>query len=197
MDLTISQSGLLLKANLEIHFRVEEIEKYPVLVTNGFLEFKLPLKEKVRFDFSGRDSFDSTLAIQLQKFRFEDGKKYFGEWIRSENSIVYSDQRKKFDFNFEKKIDQPLMSVGALLFCLTRMKQDRSQAIYIGARKLYAIEFVKETRDESTDHIQIFQSHIEESFEKKTLAASLFVDSKTKEFKGGEVYLPVIGKIRF
>ena len=195
-DISISHSGLLLKAELQLQWRAEEIEASPVLITKGLLEFKLPFQEKMQFQIVGRDLLDSSKDIQLEKFRFDDGKKYFGEWTRVGTQISYQDHFKKFEFSFEKS-GAPILSVGALLFCVLRMPMGRAEGVYVGANKLYALEFLKEKKDESSNRIQIYHAHYGEAFENKTLAANLFVDAGSGSLNGGEIYLPVIGKISF
>ncbi len=195
-DISISHSGLLLKAEVQLRWRAEEIDAQPVLVTKGLLEFKLAFQEKRQFQIAGRDLLDSSRDIQFEKFRFDDGKKYFGEWTRSGTQIFYQDHRKKFDFSFEKS-SVPILSVGALLFCVLRMPMGRAEGVYVGADKLYALEFFKEKKNDSSNRIQIYRAHYGESFENKTLAASLFVDAVSGALSDGEIYLPIIGKISF
>lgn len=196
MEVSISHGGLLLKADLKIEWRIEELGSSEVLVTRGTLEFKLPFQEKMQFQILGRDVLDTSLAIQLEKFRFDDCKKYFGEWKSLEGKIQYQDNRKKFEFSFENS-EAPVMSVGALLFCVLRMDFGKASGVHVGADKLYALEFLKEKKDAKLDRIQIFHSYFGKDFENKTITASLFVDAVTGSLSGGEIYLPVIGKISF
>ena len=193
-EVSLHSGGALIRADLKLQWKIDG----DYLITEGNLSFKLPFKDKMDFRINGRDRIEAVDGVQLESFGFEDGKKFFGKWshLLSDKKIAYEDHRKKFEFlTAQDKSSSTIMSAGAILFCLMRMKEPSAEGVLIGSDKIYQTYFTKTQKDSSTNRIQISYFRSEEP-EKKRIA-SLFVDSLSQALLGGEIYLPVIGKVGF
>jgi hypothetical protein len=81
------------------------------------------------------------------------------------------------------------------LFCVLQERSAQFSVVYIGAGKLYQIDFERNSDGRS---LQVYQSPYQESgdIEVRKLAANLFLKSDFS-IQGGELYLPILGKINF
>ncbi len=192
--ISLQAGGALIRADLMLQWRLDGDS----LITEGNLSFKLPFKNKMDFRINGRDRLEDVDGIQLESFSFDDGKKFFGNWthLPKDKKVTYVDHRRKFEFQIAEAFQgSTVMSAGAILFYISRMTEPTAEGIYVGADKIYQTHFLKIQKDSSTSKIQISYCHPEEP--EKKLVASLFVDSHSHAFVGGEIYLPVIGKVSF
>lgn len=174
---------------MQISFQVGE-----ELRSQGILEIKIPFKDKMHFTFSSEDLFDQNLS--LKDFQFSDQGKYFGRWWTDDNQIFnqifYKDHRKEASLAVAPV---PLMSTAALLFCVLQERTAKFSVVYIGAGKLYQIDFERSSDGQS---LQVYQSPYQDvgDIEVRKLAANLFLRSDFS-IQGGELYLPILGKINF
>ncbi len=196
LEISISSRGKLVQAELQMQWKIEG----EVLLSKGTLSFKLPFKDAALFQISGRDLIDSEVKIHLESFSFEDGKSTFGSWqhLPLEEKILYKGDRKTALFNFEKDRypGAPVMSAGAILFCLLRTGAISSRGNYLGAEKIYETKFLIEEKDHQQKTIQISFSRSGSAEEPKNIAC-LFLNTKTQDLLGGELILPIFGKLGF
>ena len=134
----------LIKAEVSVHFDVGES-----LNSRGEVQFKIPFKDKMSFEFSGSDIFGAMLA--LSEFKISDGKKYFARWWSEADKIFYRDQRREANF---AAADVQLMSPAAILFCVLAERSSEFSALYVGADKLYQLDFIRSADAKS---IQVYQ----------------------------------------
>ncbi len=186
-EISLRAGGSLIRAELQLTWKVDG----DTLISSGFLSFKLPFKEKMEFRLDGVDRINTQDGIQLESFSFEDGKQFFGRWKHLENRIFYEDHRKKFEFDLREKPERPIISAGGILFYLLRMRESEADGVYVGSDQIYQTHFANKN---GVIQISFFRLGKPEDTKK---VANLFVDSQTHFLKGGEIYLPVIGKIGF
>lgn len=139
----------------------------------------------MQFEFSGRDFFNRSLAIQ--EFKFSGGEKYFGRWWTEGDLILYKDHLRESTYTTDER---PLMSPAAILYIVLQERSSEFSVVYIGASKLYEIDFI---RSDDAKTLQVYQSS---SDDEKKLVASLYLKPDFS-IHGGEIYLPILGKITF
>ena len=193
LAISLHAGGAILRADLKLHWKIDG----DTLITEAHLSFKLPFREKMDFQIKGRDRIEPLDGVQLESFGFDDAKKFFGKWnhLPKDKKISYEDHRRKVEFQVDESLGPVIMSAGGILFCLLRMKEPKAEGVYVGADKIYQTQFLKTQKDSSSSRILI--SYFRAEAPKTKLVASIFVDSQTHNLIGGEIYLPVIGKLSF
>jgi hypothetical protein len=183
--LTFRSRHPLIKAEIQISYDAAK-----ELRSQGVLEIKIPFKDKMRFEFASEDLFEHKLS--LKNFQFSDQGKYFGRWWTQGGQIFYKDHRKEATF---AAADVPLMSAAALLFCVLQERSAEFSVVYIGAGKLYQIDFERSSDGRS---LHVYQSPYQDMSnpEVRKLGANLFLKSDFS-IQGGELFLPILGKINF
>ena len=192
-ELSLRIGGRLLHASLNLNWKIES----ETLITSGSLSFKLPFKEKAEFKISGRDRASAKGNVHLESFEFLDGKGAFGKWLSvpDENKVSFHDNKKSFNFLLDDKFlrQPPLMSPGAIIFCLLRLKERESAGVYLGQNNLYETKYIKEIKEAQTTQIQILYAQAGKT--ELHRVASLSVDKDSNTLLGGEILLPLFGWI--
>ncbi len=190
----MQSGGTLLSADLQIGWEVQGSS----LVTTGKLTYKLPFKDRVEHQFSGKDRIGGSSHIQMESFSFSESGGGRGGWthVPQENKIVFKSANKEKHFNTEDDEfrTRAVLTPGAILFCALRLESIETAGLYVGAKRSYRTKFLVSEVPPLNRKISIAYSKQEALFQSFNVA-TLVVEPNSRKLIGGDILLPIFGKL--